>query len=412
MSADGEVTMDNVTTLRKPDGGTVYLLGTCHVSSSSGSQAAELVQRTRPSTVVLELCADRSSLLSEVVRVSDSAVANVTDGGFAIAQSSSKTFAGIAGELGSTLADWTHLIRLQYDALDGLSAPQGAEFREAAAGASRVGARVVLGDRSVHLTTRRLNQLTPKSELLMALLFEDPIWVEAQSIERHGAALRLQQLSSELAAEVAAPPGPEREARLRSLSAAVGNHAEDMTTAAIPSFADAVISGLLRRFWCKEVIGEAERARLRAALDACHRIDPLVGMSMPPTMRQVLLDERDVVLAESLKKAPGDVVVGVVGKAHMAGIAAVWHEDTSARLAHALEEPRPPIGTHLAMAAAAVALPIGAYRYRVVRYAMGAGTLAVAGGGAWFVNALRDRLAFYERSQREQRSRQAAAGCA
>ena len=44
--------IDHVKVLRKPDGGEVYLFGSCHMSRRSELQAAELVRRVRPSTVV------------------------------------------------------------------------------------------------------------------------------------------------------------------------------------------------------------------------------------------------------------------------------------------------------------------------------------------------------------------------
>lgn len=39
-----------------------------------------------------------------------------------------------------------------------------------------------------------------------------------------------------------------------------------------------------------------------------------------PKVAQVMIDERDVILAESIRKAPGQRIVAVVGMAHMDGI--------------------------------------------------------------------------------------------
>ena len=59
-------------------------------------------------------------------------------------------------------------------------------------------------------------------------------------------------------------------------------------------------------------------------------------------------------------------------------------------------------------AAAVVTAPLevptllfGMYRSRMVRYAVGATGLAFGAGAAWLVVALRDRLDYYQRSQRE-----------
>lgn len=83
------------------------------------------------------------------------------------------------------------------------------------------------------------------------------------------------------------------------------------------------------------------------------------------------------------------------------GIAALWEADLSERLSSALEEPQPALAPLAAAVAAVVGVPMAARRYRPVRYALGAGALAAGLGGAWLVHALRDRLRFFEQSQRE-----------
>ena len=62
--------------------------------------------------------------------------------------------------------------------------------------------------------------------------------------------------------------------------------------AAASDYCDAVLAEMLWRFWCFERIGPAERARLRAALARVHRAE-LDEASLTPSMRRVLLDERD-----------------------------------------------------------------------------------------------------------------------
>ena len=188
---------------------------------------------------------------------------------------------------------------------------------------------------------------------------------------------------------------------LRDLCTSLSSQSDKAVEKAIPGFADAVMSGLLRRFWCKEVIGEADKARLRAALNDMSRIDPLESSSLPPTMRRILIDERDVVLAEALKTAPGECVVGVVGKAHIPGIVQQWHEDTAAKLPATLEEPPPSLAPLAGLVAAGVGLPMAAYRSRPVRLALAATGLVSLGGAAWLATAIRDRVDFYQKSQRE-----------
>ena len=125
--------------------------------------------------------------------------------------------------------------------------------------------------------------------------------------------------------------------------------------------------------------------------------------SLTPAMRRVLLDERNAVLAHALKTCDGAAVVGIVGKAHVPGIRRLWAEDTAPLVAAALEEPPPPLGRYAALGAACAALPYGAYRSRRFRQALGATALGLAGGAAWLVNAVQQRVAFYEQCQREER---------
>lgn len=402
---------EDIVALRKPDGGIVYLLGTCHVSDTSASDAADLVRRIKPSAVVLELCAQRSGLLEadqdEPETFPPSYVA-----GSEHTVPEAHSLAGVASDVGSVLSDWTALIKLQYSALDGLTMPRaGGEFRAAAEAAKSVGASVVLADRTVDLTTLRLRRLTPISEVLMTMVFDmDVEWTERQALERHANALALQSSSSALAEAIRSPlDDPTREAKLSAAHAAIAEHAARAVEAAIPGFADAAMIGLIRRFWYKEIIGEAERAKLRVALDGLTRMDPLVAGGMPPTMRRVLLDERDVVLCDALKRQAGPAVVGIVGKAHVRGITELWEHDTASRLPAALETPPPSLVPYAGAAVALVGLPLAARRSRAVRYGLGAATLAIGGGAAWFVTALRDRLDFYQRSQLEQQ--QASRGC-
>ena len=47
-------------------------------------------------------------------------------------------------------------------------------------------------------------------------------------------------------------------------------------------------------------------------------------------------------------------------------------------------------------------LPVGAYRSRGLRLVLGTTVLGVAGGAAWLVNALKQRVAFYERCQSQE----------
>jgi len=47
-----------------------------------------------------------------------------------------------------------------------------------------------------------------------------------------------------------------------------------------------------------------------------------------PTLKKILIDERDLYLAQKLKEAPGKKIVAVVGAGHLSGIRAHWNETT------------------------------------------------------------------------------------
>jgi pheromone shutdown protein TraB len=141
-----------------------------------------------------------------------------------------------------------------------------------------------------------------------------------------------------------------------------------------------------------------------------------------PTCRRILLDERDWVLAEALHTALGPTgsqssefgavvgtVVGVVGKSHVPGITAAWNAPEATRrekVAKALEEPPPP-SRLLALGGGALGLGalVGIARSRTMRRVAGACSLALGGGATWLVVALRDRLDYFERSQKQQAKR-------
>ena len=102
-------------------------------------------------------------------------------------------------------------------------------------------------------------------------------------------------------------------------------------------------------------------------------------------------------------------VVGVVGKSHVPGITAAWNAPEATRrekVAKALEEPPPP-SRLLALGGGALGLGarVGIARSRTMRRVAGASSLALGGGATWLVVALRDRLDYFERSQKKQEKR-------
>ena len=433
-----------VLTLQKPDGGTVYVLGTAHTSQSAAEAAEELIRATSPSAVVLELCKRRAwmAVRTPPPRLEPAAAESSSLSSSspppspqssppqqsqqqqpppsAAAATSAPGRLELAGSLSSLLTDWTEAIGMQYSAFERVLGDQhaGGEFAAAAAEARRLGARVVLGDRDVALTQRRLRRLTPLSEVVLFVVgWEDGAWVRRQAELRMNAAEKMRATTAALDAATAASASAsaagatERDAaeareEVRRLCDELRRQSEVGVRAAAPSYADAMLMETLRRFWCFELIDAAHRAKLRRAFERVHDAD-FDDMPLTPTVKQVMLDERDVVLAHALKSCEGDRVVGVVGKGHLDGIRRLWGEDTAALLPAALEEPPLPLGRCAVVAGAVAGVPWGLWRSRRFRWGLGAASLGLAGGAAWLVDALQRRADFYERSQREEAARAA-----
>jgi pheromone shutdown-related protein TraB len=81
-----------------------------------------------------------------------------------------------------------------------------------------------------------------------------------------------------------------------------------------------VLASLFASLFEKQQVNEEELARLRQA-------DNLAGMleemgELLPSVKQILVDERDTYMAYHIRRAPGDKIVAVVGAAHLPGIVA------------------------------------------------------------------------------------------
>jgi len=117
---------------------------------------------------------------------------------------------------------------MQYLAFERVLGDQhaGGEFAAAAAEARRLGARVVLGDRDVDLTQRRLRRLTPLIEVVQfALGWEDGAWARRQAELSEEAEERvaqsMQQAERALAEAEAVRAAQEEEACQRAAQAAM-----------------------------------------------------------------------------------------------------------------------------------------------------------------------------------------------
>ena len=247
---------DTVTVLRCPNGSVVYLVGTAHFSKESVRDVRETIREVRPNVVVLELCAERQLMLQygeeDILR--EAAEINFTKVRHYIRRDG--LVAGVMQSL---------FLKLSAELTKKLGVAPGGEFRAAYEEGVKQGARIVLGDRLINVTFKRV---------LLSLSF-------FQKLRFYYTIART--LSSDLSIT------PEEVEKMKN---------KDMV--------DMLVGELAKEF---------------------------------PTVTKVLVDERDKVLAFSLKHAvlpAGNipaipsapvVAVGVVGMGHVKGIRSHWDKE-------------------------------------------------------------------------------------
>lgn len=138
---------DTVTVLSGPAGGKVYLVGTAHFSHQSNEDVAEVIQKTKPNVVVVELCESRVAILA-------------LDEETILEESKNMSFEQIRqyiqkqGLVQGIM--YSLLLSMSAKLTRELGMAPGGEFRRAFAEAKRVpGCIIQLGDRPVNITLRR-----------------------------------------------------------------------------------------------------------------------------------------------------------------------------------------------------------------------------------------------------------------
>ena len=126
----------------------------------------------------------------------------------------------------------------------------------------------MLGDRSVVTTTMRLKRLVPYSETILSFVLEDTEWAEKHAIERYSASEELKRTSGSLSAALKRPHSAAREAELQALSAQLSLQTARTFESAVPGFSDAVMSGLMRRFWKFRLQSPFDYSDARSALSS------------------------------------------------------------------------------------------------------------------------------------------------
>ena len=98
-----------------------------------------------------------------------------------------------------------------------------------------------------------------------------------------------------------------------------------------------LMSSLLASVFDKEEIDEEKLENMKKK-DVLAGLMDEMGQSFPD-LKRVLIDERDIYLAEKIKDTAGDRLVAVVGAGHVAGIKKAFHTDNSDKLAKITEIP-------------------------------------------------------------------------
>ncbi|MEE4166548.1 MAG: TraB/GumN family protein [Desulfocapsaceae bacterium] len=92
-----------------------------------------------------------------------------------------------------------------------------------------------------------------------------------------------------------------------------------------------LLTSLIAGLFDSEKIDEKRLEELKQQ-DVLTELMAEMGESLPD-MKKVLIDERDIYLAEKIKSTPGDKLVAVVGAGHVNGILNCFHEDNSDAMA-------------------------------------------------------------------------------
>lgn len=183
-----------ITTLDCPNGSKVYLVGTAHFSRESIEDVKRTIAEKQPGVVLLELCSDRRIIL----QYSQEAI---------LREARTMTFAKMRGFIrrDGLVAGVVQSIFLKFTAelTQQLGMPPGGEFRAGYEEARRIGADIILGDRLVGITFKRvLGSLSfwKKLRFIFLLLraLTDKYEVTPEEVERLKSSDMVQLLMGEL----------------------------------------------------------------------------------------------------------------------------------------------------------------------------------------------------------------------
>lgn len=337
--------------LTHPSSSKVYLVGVAHVSAKAAKDAEDCIMAVQPAFVVLELDQKRyDKLMRDMASNDPYGVEQVVHGG--ILKPLKLVFGGHLVEFGLNVAY----------AVSGalLGVPPGEEFRAAIRAAERVGAEIILADRDQETTLKRLSRA--------ALLYNqrpDTLPVAAPPEQQGTPGTFPGQESAATATGPKARPKPDEvlgrmTERWKDMLESAGCNDPDRV---LQSFQRILTEGSSKKGRvdprdvavvrdCGEKVVEAYRDKATKeedtmldameveALKEVGRSTGLMGMGAAVT--QVILRERDLILARRLweagEKAAGRDVVGVVGAGHIPGIVKHWHWAGSPQAAELVQE--------------------------------------------------------------------------
>jgi len=322
----------------------IYLLGTAHISAKSADQVREVIQSVKPDTVFVELCPERAAKMWAKIRENESKSQN------------SKDLAPITGE------EWLEELEYakQFKAmnqrmlkfLEGFGFVYGGEFHAALEEAERIGASLVYGDRDVRETMKRLNDGWSEVWKNLSTQFSDSwktTWSESWKNAKEGIKEGQKHIEETY---TKSKDGKTESFGKRGDGWNAGNQSssswtdwfkvDDSKYAKYENMStwDAIKEGweeskkqrekmrakMPKNNW-SEVFGlftnpeetiEAmkDRKKIKEKFDSMREF--------APDLCKGLVDERDEIMANNLKKCKGKVVVAVVGIGHMDGMEAFF----------------------------------------------------------------------------------------
>jgi pheromone shutdown protein TraB len=301
-----------------PEPELVLVLGVAHASRRSAADVDRVIRSVRPDNVVVELCRSRASLLRTRVGASEEGGGEGGSGNsatktqnpvplggassFAEAFARSLRLGGQAGLVLQLALGWRARAATNPTlALADADGVVGAEFGAAATAADAVGAQLVLGDRPIEVTLARA-------------------WAACGGLKEKAALLR-DLLLLPMPEELSSGAGQGDEERGGGSSSSSGG-GDDSRRAVVTVSSSAAARFAAAASPSTSVIDAAER--LRSDDDAVSAALRLLTRERP-ALASPLVHERDAYLAWSLRRSKAvrgsAVVVGVVGAAHMRGVA-------------------------------------------------------------------------------------------